>query len=73
MEARREAGREGPFEVTMPVPLETSLSGFKQLEEAGVTRVVVAPQGREGERPTLEAWTDWSKRFADEVIAKMGD
>jgi probable F420-dependent oxidoreductase len=73
MRERREAGRDGPFEITMPVPFDTSLSGFKRLQEAGVTRVVVAPEGREGERPTPQAWTDWSKRFADEVIAVMGD
>ncbi|WP_166903464.1 LLM class F420-dependent oxidoreductase [Mycobacterium sp. DL440] len=73
MKARAEAGRDGPFEVTMPSPLDTSLDGFKRLEDAGVTRVVVAPQAPEGERPTAQAWADWSKRFADEVIAELGD
>lgn len=73
MSARAEAGRSGPFEVTMPTPLYDTLDGYQRLEDAGVTRVVVAPKGPKGERPTPAAWIDWSKRFADEVIAKLGD
>jgi probable F420-dependent oxidoreductase len=73
MQARRDAGRTGPFEVTMPTPLGDTLDDYRRLEDAGVTRLVVAPRGPRGERPTPEAWIDWSKRFADEVIAKMGD
>lgn len=72
MDARREAGREGPFEVTMPTPLGNTLDDYRRLEEAGVTRLVVMPRGPKGERPNPKAWIDWSKRFADEVIAEMG-
>jgi probable F420-dependent oxidoreductase len=72
MAARAEAGRAGdPFEVTMPTPLGNTLDEYKRLEEAGVTRLVVMPRTPKGERPTPQAWIDWSQRFADEVIACM--
>jgi probable F420-dependent oxidoreductase len=71
MDARRAAGRTGPFEVTMPTPLGNTLDDYRKLEDAGVTRIVVAPHTPRGERPTPQGWADWSKRFADEVIACM--
>ena len=71
-EARREAAREDvPFEVTVPTPWGLQLDDLRRMEDAGVTRVVVGPRGARGVRPTPEAWIDWSKRFADEVIDKM--
>jgi alkanesulfonate monooxygenase SsuD/methylene tetrahydromethanopterin reductase-like flavin-dependent oxidoreductase (luciferase family) len=71
MDARRDAGRTGPFEVTMPTPLGNTFEDYRKLEDAGVTRIVVMPRTPKGERPTPQGWADWSKRFADEVIACM--
>jgi probable F420-dependent oxidoreductase len=69
-QARHEAGRTGPFEVTAGAGLVGEVDGYRRLQEAGATRVVTGPDGRSG-RITPEGAIDWAKRFADEVIAKM--
>jgi probable F420-dependent oxidoreductase len=71
LDARRDAGRTGPFEITVTSALAPGLDGFRRLRDAGATRVMVAPRGPTGTRPTPQDWIDWSKRFADEVIAKI--
>jgi probable F420-dependent oxidoreductase len=73
LEARRESGREGAFEVTVPEGLAPGIDGFRRLRDAGATRIVVIPGERGSGRPTPKEWVDWSKRFADEVIAKFDD
>jgi probable F420-dependent oxidoreductase len=71
--ARQEAGREGPFEVTVAGTLAPGIDGYRRLQEAGATRILVqAPLPASG-RPDLRDWADWSKRFADEIIAKFDD
>jgi len=71
--ARQRAGRTGPFEVTVSGALAPGLDGYRRLEEAGATRIMVNPP-----RPTAAPWRttpaeaiDWAKQFADEVITKF--
>jgi probable F420-dependent oxidoreductase len=67
---RREAGREDlPFEVTLGGAFGRDLDGIRRCEEVGATRIVVAPMV--SERLTPEIVADFTKRFADEVIAKL--
>jgi probable F420-dependent oxidoreductase len=67
---RREAGRENqPFEVTLGGAFGRDVSGIRRCEELGATRVVVAPMT--SERLTPEIVSDFTKRFADEVISKL--
>jgi hypothetical protein len=66
----RDAGRSGPFEVTASGGITSrDRDGFRRLEEAGATRVVVGPPPEENGRLTVKGVSDWAKRFADEVIA----
>jgi probable F420-dependent oxidoreductase len=66
---RRDAGREdGPFEVTLGGAWGRDRDGVKRCEEAGATRIVVAPLISAGERITPALVGDFCKRFADEVI-----
>jgi probable F420-dependent oxidoreductase len=69
--ARREAERDGPFEVTVVQPHEPGLDGLRRLRDAGATRILVGPTTPAGERPTPEAWIEWSRRFAEETIAEF--
>lgn len=76
LSARAAAGRTGPFEVTASGSLATSLGsgvdGYRRLEEAGATRVLVGPRPREGEsRLTPADAISWAQRFADEVISRL--
>ena len=71
MEARRNAGRTGPFEVTASGALAHDVDGYRRLEEAGATRVVTGPRPADRGRLTPAEATDWAKRFADEVISRM--
>ncbi|HLY81350.1 MAG TPA: LLM class F420-dependent oxidoreductase [Acidimicrobiales bacterium] len=71
--ARRESGRDGPFEVTASGALASGLDGYRRLRDLGATRVLVYPGRPADGRPRPEDWIDWSKRFADEVIAKFDD
>jgi probable F420-dependent oxidoreductase len=76
---RREAGRQGlPFEVTCG--LGRTLDDARRSEDVGVTRITVgpAPHGdvladpsRPHARLQKQDFTDFTKRFADEVIAKV--
>lgn len=71
-EARRRAERTGPFEVTLCGELAFDPSLYAELEDLGVTRVVVDPRRELGYRLELGDNLDWAKRFADEVIAVHG-
>jgi probable F420-dependent oxidoreductase len=67
---RKEAGRENlPFEVTLGGNFGRDLDGIRRCEEAGATRIIVAPMV--SERITPEVVADFTKRFADEVISKL--
>jgi len=69
--ARAAAGRTGAFEVTTAGSLDPGLEGYRRLEEAGATRLMVNPP-RPSEAPwrvTPQDAIDWAKRFADEVIS----
>jgi probable F420-dependent oxidoreductase len=67
---RKEAGRENlPFEVTLGGTFGRDVDGIRRCEEAGATRIVVAPMV--SERITPEIVADFTKRFADEVISKL--
>jgi probable F420-dependent oxidoreductase len=65
-EARRQAGRQGPFEVTCSV-VAPDLDAVARYAEAGVTRLLVAPPPAAGVR-SPEELMDWLDRFADGVI-----
>ena len=66
---RAEAGREQvPFEVTSG--LGRDLDGVRRCQDLGVTRVVTGPPARAA-RLTLDEVSDWAKRFADEVMARL--
>jgi probable F420-dependent oxidoreductase len=71
--ARKEAGRTGAFEVTASGTLAADLDGYRRLEEAGATRIIVNPPASAAApyRLTPAETIDWVKRFADEVIAKF--
>jgi probable F420-dependent oxidoreductase len=72
LEARRDAGRTGPFEVTASGALAADVDGYRRLEEAGATRVVTGPRPDSAQgRLTPEGAMEWAKRFADEVISRM--
>jgi probable F420-dependent oxidoreductase len=75
LDARRDAGRTGAFEVTASEALAPGFDGYRQLEEAGATRILTgAPlslAATAGGRLTPEEACDWAKRFADEVITKF--
>lgn len=67
---RREAGRDAlPFEVTLGGAYGRDLDGIRRCDEAGATRIVVAPLADRG--ISLETVIDFTKRFADEVITKL--
>jgi hypothetical protein len=69
---RREAGRaDEPFEVTLGGQFGRDVDGVRRCQDAGATRVVVAPIVPSGERITPELIADFCKRFADEVITRL--
>jgi probable F420-dependent oxidoreductase len=66
---RRDAGREHlPFEVTTTHDKVPDVEAVRRARDAGVTRVIAGP-AITGERLTPETLVDWTKRYADEVIA----
>ncbi|WP_261566523.1 TIGR03619 family F420-dependent LLM class oxidoreductase [Frankia gtarii] len=75
LDAREEAGRTGPFEVTVPISLAPApgIDGLRRLRDAGATRVIMLPDPEAVGHPTAGGRIDWSKRFADEVIARFDD
>jgi probable F420-dependent oxidoreductase len=69
---RRDAGRaDEPFEVTLGGQFGRDVDGVRRCQDAGATRVVVAPSVPGGERITPELIADFCKRFADEVITQL--
>jgi hypothetical protein len=62
---RAEAGREGPFEVSLFGVRVESIDDVRRYEQLGVTRLLVTPfsNPREG--------VDLIKRFGEDVIAKL--
>jgi probable F420-dependent oxidoreductase len=72
LEARRESGRDGNFEITAGSQIVQGLDGFRRLRDAGATRILTGAPLTDY-RVTPEAAIDWAKRFADEVIANFGD
>ncbi|MEO8697567.1 MAG: TIGR03619 family F420-dependent LLM class oxidoreductase [Acidimicrobiales bacterium] len=76
MQARRDAGRtDEPFEVTSHLGVD--LESIQRCAEIGATRVVLGPRSdpamrtRDQTRLLPEDFTEWCKRFGDEVIAKV--
>jgi probable F420-dependent oxidoreductase len=72
---RREAGRaSAPFETIVPLAVPPDPDVLRRLErEHGMTATTAWPFSYTiGPRSTLEAKRDWLRRFADEVIAKLG-
>jgi len=72
LEARRGAGRRGPFEVTVSGGLAPSVDGYRRLRDAGATRIMVGPGRSEG-RPRPQDWIEWSERFAEEVVSRVDE
>lgn len=70
--ARRDAGRDGPFEITVCGDLAMRPELYPGLEEAGATRIVVDPRWTLGPRLSVDENIDWAKRFADETISVHG-
>ncbi len=61
---RREAGRNGPFQVTVSARVN-SIEDVRRYEEAGATRLLVTPFTSPREA------ADGFRRFAEEIIAKL--
>ena len=61
---RRDAGRTGPFSVTMGARI-TSLDDVRRWEDVGVTRLLVTPYVSPREAP------ESLQRFGDEIIARL--
>jgi alkanesulfonate monooxygenase SsuD/methylene tetrahydromethanopterin reductase-like flavin-dependent oxidoreductase (luciferase family) len=69
---RHDAGRgDQPFEVTLGGQFGRDVDGIRRCEDAGATRIVVAPMMSPGERITPDFVADFCKRFADEVITQV--
>ncbi len=67
---RRDAGRENlPFEVTFNGAFGRDLDGVRRCEDVGATRIIVTPMIAEKITPELVA--DFTKQFADDVIARV--
>lgn len=75
MAARAEAGRDGPFQVTSH--LGFTVEEIARCDELGVTRLIVGPRKDPGFTPAdptrlrKEDFTDWIKRYSDDVISKV--
>jgi len=70
MEARRESGRVGNFEVTAGSQLGKGLDDFRRMRDAGATRIMVGAPLKDYRVSPADA-IEWSKRFAGEVIEKF--
>lgn len=70
---RREYGRDHlPFDVMASASDAYDIDGYKKLEDNGITNVLTMPWAfYHGETENLEKKLDGSKRFADDIIAKM--
>jgi len=72
MDARTDANRSGPFEVTASGTLVTDLDSYHRLEDAGATRVITGPPIRDrNTRLSPADVIEWAKRFGDEIISRM--
>jgi len=83
-ELRRECGRENePFDIMMHCPDAESIDDIRRLEDLGVTDLQVTPWSERilaemgvgaimQQQPPLSVKQDAVKRYADEVIAKLG-
>src|SRR5262249_32104869 len=71
---RAEHGLTGPYELMITGNVEPTLDNLRKMEEEGVTGVSVSPW-REWRKPTrarsYAEKIDMTKRFADEVMAKL--
>jgi hypothetical protein len=66
---RAEAGRSNlPFDIV--AGMGPSLDSIRRCEEMGVTTYTVGP-GSAGLKGTKDAFTDWIKGFADDVLTKI--
>ena len=72
-ELRREYGRANePFEIVAAATDAFDIDGFRRLEDAGVSAMMMLPWLLHGADPnSLEEKCDSIRRFGDEVIAKM--
>ena len=71
-EHRSAAGRnDQPFEVTLGGQFGRDVDDIRRCEDAGATRIVVAPLVAPGERITPDLVADFCARFADEVITQI--
>jgi probable F420-dependent oxidoreductase len=69
-QARRDSGRDLlPFEVS--TGLARTADDVRRGQDLGVTRIVAGPRPTGTARVTVDDFRDWTKRFADEVIAAM--
>ena len=84
-ELRRECGRENsPFDIMLHCPDAQSLDDIRRLEDLGVTDLQITPwtmpdtpaelgvQAFMKQQPPLQVKTDAIKKYADDVIAKLG-
>jgi alkanesulfonate monooxygenase SsuD/methylene tetrahydromethanopterin reductase-like flavin-dependent oxidoreductase (luciferase family) len=69
---RRDGGRDDlQFEVTLAGRYARTADDVKRCEELGVTRVIVTADPVDG-RMSPDATAEWTKRYADEVMALSG-
>ena len=71
---RREYGREGePFDI-MATPNDAyDIEGYRRLEELGITHLMTMPwMFYFGDTKKLEEKEEGVKRFAEDIIRKMG-
>ena len=69
---RREAGRDGPFEVSMRNALgENTLDNARRYEEAGVDRLFLRPEFPKEGRMSVDFVGQWMERMNEEIISRM--
>ncbi|ADP81245.1 LLM class F420-dependent oxidoreductase [Pseudofrankia inefficax] len=71
---RAELGRTGPFEVTVSDrSLLKAATGFKELFDAGATRIVVDPPRSPAGAIEVDQLAEWAKAFARDNILPLAD
>ncbi len=68
---RREAGRDGPFEISMGNRLTLDVDSVRRYADVGVTRLMLGPPFPEDGKFSLKYLTDFIDRCGDEVISKL--
>ena len=69
---REEAGRDGPFEVSMRNALgENTLDNAKRYEEASVDRLFLRPEFPKEGRMSVDYVGRWMERMNEEIISRM--